>query len=184
MHFARSLVIAALGLILLSRTSGAQTKGAFEMGYDLGLAFQVHDSKQGSFADGDVNSLDLPASTLRLGYFLEPHSELETRLGFASVSGSGPSVFDLAFGLDYARHFGDGSHHPYVRAGGRYSLRGSDQFDDMSQFGLDLGLGAKNGIGHQLATRFDFGMARYFESDRLAGHWDFSISFGISFFTR
>ena len=203
MQFARSLagprfvvwsamlVLAATGL---SRSAHAQAKGAFEMGYDVGLAIQLNDGTGSSFGDTNVgSSLAVPASdvfgttTVRLGYLFSERSEIESRFGFASVNFSndtGGNVHSAAFGLDYAQHFGSGRPRTFLRAGGRWNSTGREYGPDVSQFGVDGGFGAKPGHGHQLATRVDLGVARFFETANRAGHWDLSLTFGISFFTR
>ena len=202
MQFARSLartrllVLGATVLIAsigLSGTACAQQKGALEMGYDVGLAIQVNDSHASSFDDGNVaSSLQVPASdvvgltTLRLGYLFSERSELESRFGFGFFGGSGGGESEswTTFGLDYAHHFDNGQHHPFLRAGGRWIAIGHEFGPDISQFGLDAGFGMKSNIGHQLATRVDVGAARFFDTDNRVGHWDVSLAFGISFFTR
>jgi hypothetical protein len=136
MQFARSLagprfiVLSAMLAIASTALSGiacAQQKGALEMGYDVGLAIQVNDSHASSFDDANVDfSLQVPASdvvaltTLRLGYLFSERSELESRFGFGSFgdSGGGESESWTTFGLDYAHHFDNGQHHPFLRPGG------------------------------------------------------------------
>jgi len=199
MQFARTLawarvaVLSATVLLVSAGSAHAQKKGALEMGYDVGLAIQVNDSQR-SFDDGNVGAtLAVPTSdvfgttTVRLAYLLSERSELESRFGFGSVSFSntiGDNLHSSAFGLDYAQHFGDGKSHPFLRAGGRWISVGSDYGPDISQWGVDGGFGEKSSLGHQLATRAEVGVARFFDTDNRAGHWDLSLTFGISFFTR
>lgn len=196
MHWVRSLGLALFVSSVLCGAAEAQKKGALEMGYDVGLVAQFDDPPSSSSSFDDVNvgtSLAAPSSdvsgvsTLRLGYLLSEHSEVESRFGFASIASSNTEQDDVnsaALGLDFAQHFGNGRSHFFLRGGARWNSITRGSGPAISQFGMDGGFGVKTDQGHQFATRVELGLARFFDTDNHVGHTDLALTLGISFFTR
>ena len=188
--------VAALSLLaFFAGVTTAQTKGAMELGYDLGFNVLMEDDYEyddyyGSYTvEGeDVVQIGLPHSggllqALRFGFYLTEQSEIEPTFGFQYVNYEGDWLLQTNLGLFYVHNFGSAGTRPYVKGGGRVYLI-SDEEDSDSQFGLGAGIGAKTRIGDRLALRYEAGATRQFESEALAARWDLGLSLGISFFTK
>jgi hypothetical protein len=191
-------LITLLTLVTLPGLSHAQGKGAWEIGFDAGLTVQ-------KFSDDDPNTDDptdvaigFPAQqtgsvqafslqTIRAAVYVLNKSEIEIDGGFTFNSFfDGDSTFtQIGLGVFWLQNFADSSASvtPFVKGGGLYRLfAGSDE--TVSQNGLLAGGGFKFRVADHLAIRTQAGVSRWFNKEELPRHWDFTLSVGLSLFTR
>lgn len=173
-----------LALPLSASSAGAQSAGAAEIGYDLGISVLMPDGPGDDVLFVSTpRTMSVGISTVRAGFYLSPHSELEPSFGLQILNTNDETVTQLALGLDYLHNFGREKTRLYLKGGGRvahFSFSGESE----SQFGVDAGVGAKSAIGDRAALRYGLELVRQFEGDQFAARWDVGFLVGISVFTK
>lgn len=181
--FAMSALVLVAASLLVS-SAAAQAKGAVEIGYDLGISVLMPDG-----GGNDVLFLATPRtvsvgiSTVRAGFYLSRHSELEPHFGLQLISTNDFNTTQMAVGLDYLHNFDGKKTRLYLMGGARLAY-----FDNGSQTesqpGLGAGLGAKSTIGDRAALRYGVEVMRQFESGDFVARWDLGFLVGVSLFTK
>jgi len=177
-------VLALLVVSLFASRAAAQAPGAAEIGYDLGLSILMPEGDDVLIL-ATPRTMSIGVSTVRAGFYLSPHGELEPSFGLMLVSSGGSTLTQFGLGLDYLYNFGGGRQktRPFLMGGGRMvSFSGGNASE--SQFGLGGGFGAKSTIGDRAAMRYSAELVHQFESDNFAARWDVAFAIGISVFTK
>lgn len=175
-------VLALLVASLFASRAAAQAPGAAEIGYDLGLSILMPEGDDVLIL-ATPRTMSIGVSTVRAGFYLSPHGELEPKFGLMLVNSNNSTITQYGLGLDYLYNFGGQNTRPFLMGGGRVvSFSGGNVTE--TQVGLGGGVGAKSTIGDRAAMRYSVELVRQFESDRFAARWDVAFSVGISVFTK
>ena len=170
----RLLSLAALTILTLSASASAQRSGSMvnpspEIGMDAALTLGL--------GDNGVTRLDIPASQIRVGFFVSPALSIEPTFGLHAIK-DGVTVYQIGAGALYHFSPSRAANQFYVRpflqiVGVSVSGAGSD-----SQALFGVGGGLKMPLRDRIATRFE---ANFQHSD---GADAIGLLAGLSFYTR
>jgi hypothetical protein len=158
-----------------------------ELGLDAGVAWTLSSNLNSADAasSDDILTVAVPARSVRAGFFVSEHVQLEPSLGFALASFGGETNSLLEMGLDvlFSSGGGPGAPEPYLSLGGR-----ATSFDGggnvVTQYGIAGGFGLRFPQGDTWAIRLEVGGARLFENeDEAIAAWQVIGTIGFSFFT-
>jgi len=175
-------VLALLVVSLFASRAAAQAQGAAEIGYDLSLSILMPEGDDVLLLS-TPRTMSIGVSTVRAGFYLSPHGELEPSFGLILINNGNSTVTQYGVGLDYLYNFNGKQTRPFLMGGGRV-VSFNDGSASESQLGLGGGVGAKSRIGDRAAMRYSVELVRQFESDNFAARWDVAFSIGISVFTK
>lgn len=175
-------LLAAIGMPLVQ--SGAQSSAKpIEIGIDAALQRQSFEYEN---ADGSITSFRLPASQVRVGFFVNDKFSIEPVLGLQYFKGEDSDAYtQYALGLGVLYHFTADAAKPraYVRPLiGFVGANGGGDSESATAFGI--GLGAKLPIVDRLAFRAEVNYAKQSKTDSDPAISTIGLTFGLSFFTR
>jgi hypothetical protein len=179
----RVLSLAALSMLVLSTTAGAQRSSSMykpspEIGVDAGISFDL--------SSGGGTSIDIPAQRIRMGFFLSPALSIEPTFALHSESSDigRTTIYDVGVGALY--------HFSTSRAANQFYLRpfvgiigvsskfngppASSGSDSQTYFGA--GAGIKVPLRDRIASRFEANFAHTDGADAIG------LLAGLSFYTR
>lgn len=172
----RILSLAALSLIAVSASAGAQRGGSMaspspEIGIDAGITFGL--------GTPSVTIISIPAQQIRMGFFVSPALSIEPTFGLTSSSGGGFSstIYNLGAGVLY--HFSPSRVQnqfyvrPFLNVVGTSGDIGSSS---TAVFGI--GGGVKVPLRDRIASRFEANF-QHGDGDNAIG-----LLAGLSFYTR
>jgi len=186
MRLSRWLGIVPVGLLVLTGTALGQNPGSVEVGYDLSFGVWMFDNgSQTSVSVGipGGSAILLAPQEIRIGYLVSGNGETEFPIGVALISGNG-TIWALGSGVYgvYNITGPDSETIPFLRGGGLINMLG-DGRNASVQFGIGGTVGFRRMISDRLASRFGFGLQRFFETEEIGGHTDILLEIGVSFFT-
>ena len=170
----RLLSLAALSILTLSASASAQRSGSNpspEIGMDAAITFGLGDN------NGTV--IDIPAQSIRMGFFVSPQLSIEPMFGLTSASGGGSTVTLYNIGAGALYHFSPSRAakqfyvRPFIQIAG---VSASGSSDSQALFGV--GGGVKIPLRDRIASRFEANFAHTDGSDMIG------LLAGLSFYTR
>jgi hypothetical protein len=171
----RLLSLAALSILTLSASASAQRSTSAnpspEIGMDAAVTFGL--------GDGQGTMVDIPAQSIRMGFFVSPALSIEPTFGLHSESGGGTTVTIYNIGAGALYHFSPS------RAANQFYVRPFIQIVGFSGGGLSdsqalfgVGGGLKIPLRDRIASRFEANFAHTDGSDMIG------LLAGLSFYTR
>lgn len=173
----KSIFTVTIASFALAASAGAQTSGPdpLELGVDAGIFI--------GFGDNSATRIDLPVSSVRIGFPIGVRTSLEPKFGLNLVSnGDTFTSYRAELGLLY--HLGSNRYPGAYHRAGMYvrpflGLEGHANGDSDSDGILGIGLGYKHPIVSRLSSRFEANVAHHFDDNTELG-----LLAGLSFFTR
>lgn len=178
-------------------------KGAVELGLDAALVLQFPQDLEtlaGTVPLDNITAVLWPLQFVRVGYYLDDHSEIEARtsLAFVKVGDSDASVFTIE--VAYGYNFGTpGRTQFFVGVGVGVDLFSEEAHPfgevvtalgaspgSVARFGFGAGVGAKIPVHSQLAVRpeVDYSYDLKREDDFLPAQHNVVLRIGLSYFTK
>lgn len=171
----------ATTLIALAATQAMAQSTAprpIELGIDAGVTIGLDDDA--------FTTIDIPVSSLRVGFPLSPRISLEPKLRVNVLTGQGDTFTTYRGELGLLYHFGSDRYPGAYHRAGLYvrpfaGIVGFSDGDSDSAGLLGAGVGYKFPLVSRLSSRFEANFAHYFgEGDAN----EIGLLAGLSFFTR
>jgi hypothetical protein len=172
----RLLSLAALSILTLSASASAQRSGSTanpspEIGMDAAITFGL--------GTGQGTLVDIPAQSIRMGFFVSPVLSIEPMFGLRSASGGGTTVTVYNIGAGALYHFSPNRAanqfyvRPFIQIAG---FSGGGTSDSQALFGVGGGL--KIPLRDRISSRFEANFSHTDGSDMIG------LLAGLSFYTR
>lgn len=169
-------------VILVFGTNVPAQDNPIEFGIDGGVSLTFIDK-----TEGNAKSIQIPLQRMRVGFFTSESFALETSAAISVIDVGSNTVTQIEIGLAAHSHFS--KKHNETRpffgpVGGFRLINFGSGGGSIKRLGIGSELGVKFPLSHQLAARIGLIAMRWFETDRLLGITQVSVSVGLSFLTK
>jgi len=176
----RILAIAVAGITLGSASASAQTSGPdpLELGVDAGITIGL--------GDNAVTSIDIPVSSVRIGFPIGVRTSLEPKFRINVITGNGDTFTSYRAEMGLLYHLGSGRYPGAYHRAGLYlrpflGIAGHANGNSDSDGILGFGVGFKQPLVSRLSSRFEANLAHRFGD---GDYTELGLLAGLSFFTR